>query len=287
MKNQEEKSPETGEEELPAIDAKQAMLTKTMRELDGHENMGKSGYINGKYQYSYSEYKAGLKACSDLVIGQEAKEDSVLKAKYLVRRRKFCINAAAACIKIGHYQQGLEACTLVLGEGADTNMQRQKALFRAGVCARGMGELDAAKDFLMKLLDDDEVDERTQRPIKVQLKGILDEKKRYKKFAREMCSPTREKHVESIILPKKKELTSKELEEITKVEEKREAYLKNKMKQKELDEKSAQRTQVSFMKPPEIMISEEDCISALDILVERYTNAEVQKALKEVRAVYK
>ena len=87
-------------------------------------------------------------------------------------------------------------------------------------------------------------------------------------------------------MPEKKEHTSEGLEEMSKVEEKREAYLKGKRKQAELDEKSAQSTLVSFMKPPEIMMSEENCISALDTLVERYANVEVQKALKEVCALY-
>ena len=290
MKNQEpELSPEQEEEVIKTL-SRQNMLKKIQMELDGHEKAAKEGFIDGRYNYAYSEYKTGLKGLSDHIISNDTRAHPDLQARYQIRRRKFCINAAAACIKIRHFQQGLEACTLVLDEGPDDDMQRRKALFRAGVCARGMGELDAAKDFLTRLLDDEGgIDEKTKRDVKKQLRLVAEEKKSYKKFAREMCS---KKNMESIILPsevEKKAPTPKELEKMAKVEEKREAYLSNMKMQKEIEEKKKNGGESSptsvVMRPPEVMISEEDCISILDTLAERYADSKVQEALKKVRSI--
>mmetsp|Transcript_1547 Transcript_1547/g.3004 ORF Transcript_1547/g.3004 Transcript_1547/m.3004 type:complete len:656 (+) Transcript_1547:65-2032(+) len=278
------------EDEMVKTLSKQNARKKIQMELDGHDNAGKEGYVNGKYHYSYSEYKTGLKSLSDLIVSSDAKDDPALQAQYRLRRRKFCVNAAAACIKIHHFAQGLEACSLVLEEGPDDDAQRRKALYRAGVCARGMGELDAATQFFHKLLsEEDGIDESSVRDVKKQLKGIAQEKKRYKKFAREMCSS---KNAESIILPTKSSdgppKTQEELDKLAEVEEKREAYLQSQKDRKAIDEKERRKKngeegeeEMVRVRPPEVMITEEECMELLDELMERYKRKEVQEALKE------
>mmetsp|Transcript_5825 Transcript_5825/g.12804 ORF Transcript_5825/g.12804 Transcript_5825/m.12804 type:complete len:343 (+) Transcript_5825:149-1177(+) len=294
MKNQEpELSPEEEKEVIETL-SRQNMLKKIQMELDQHDRAAKEGYVDGRYNYAYSEYKTGLKALSDLIVGQHARDDPALKYEYQIRRRKFCVNAAAACIKIHHWAQGLEACTLVLEEGPDDNVQQRKALYRSGVCARGMGELDAAKNFFGRLLEEggEALDERTRRDVVRQLRGVADERRQYKKFAREMCS---EKNAESIILPDGKheatDASPEELERMAEVEKRREAYLANKRAQKEIDEKRRRsKDQGGDSSPlssvmvsvPEVVITEDDCISILDTLTERYAANEVQEALKQV-----
>lgn len=256
---------------------------KIMFELDGHETMGKSAFQKGDYNHAYNEYKVGLKACSDLIVGSDAKGNPDLMAIYKLRCRKFCVNAALACIKIHHWQQGLEACTLVLDEGADSDMQRVKALYRAGVCARGMGELDAAMKFFKRILEEEEnVDERTVRDVKAQMKSVTEEGKRYKKFAQEMCNPTKEKNLETIIIPEKPELSEKGKEKLAEVEQKREEYLERKRKDKEAEERVKREGGARIVNKPEIEMTEDECIDALDYLAERYATPEVQEALKEV-----
>lgn len=147
-----------------------------------------------------------------------------------------------------------------------------------------MGELDTASDFFKKLMDegDENLDESTLRSVKAQLKGVAEEKKRYKRFAREMCNPTNDKNLKSIILPEKKELSEEELEKLAEVDAKREQYLNDKKEQHEHEENKGSSSVGISMKTPDIMISDEDCISALDELAGSYAKEEVQEALKEV-----
>lgn len=264
-------------------DATAAHLRKMMIELDQIEAAGREGYVNEKYNYAYGEYKRGLKSLSDLIVGRMAKEDPELKSVFMARRRKFCANAAAACIKIEHWHQGLEACTLILEEGPDDEMQRRKALFRAGVCARGTGELDAADAFLEKLLEtnanvvpgSDPLDAATLRSIRKEQKTIATERRQYRKFCKNMVS---KKNMDSIpaVVPEGKALTEKELEERAELEEKRRNYQEGKRRMAE--NKEVMRTEPT---EPEVMMSEDDCVGMLDALVERYGDPKIQDELRE------
>ena len=195
---------------------------------------------------------------------------------------QFAANAAAACIKIGYWQQALEASTLILDEGADNEEQRKKALFRAGVGARGMGDLDAARAFHKKLLDEypDDLDKAVKRDIAKQLKGIAEEEKRYKKFAKNIVSKENE---ESIIEPTKTPApaTPEEIEKMTEIEQKREDYQERKRAQANVSEPT--RTKPT---EPEVMMSEEDCIDMLNVFAERYGDEKVQEELKQVSNIY-
>ena len=280
------------EEEMIASLTNQNTLKKIQMEIDQRDASAREGHINGKYHYAYSEYKSGLKSLSDVLVASNMrdlyKDDPAIEAGFRSRRRKFCVNAAAACIKIKHWAQGLEACTLVLEEGPDDAMQRTKALFRAGVCARGMGELEAAEEFLRQVLseldadndggdEEQKVRENTKRDVVKQLREIAAEQKRYAKFARGTCS---KKNADSIILPKKKGVVSaEEMDKMAEVEEKRKEYVENKTAM----EVSARKKSTVTMRAPEVILSEDECNTILDILAERYAVSEVQEALRKVR----
>jgi len=278
------------EEEMIASLTNQNTLKKIQMEIDQRDASAREGHINGKYHYAYSEYKSGLKSLSDVLVASNMrdlyKDDPAIEAGFRSRRRKFCVNAAAACIKIKHWAQGLEACTLVLEEGPDDAMQRTKALFRAGVCARGMGELEAAEEFLRQVLseldadndggdEEQKVRENTKRDVVKQLREIAAEQKRYAKFARGTCS---KKNADSIILPKKKGVVSaEEMDKMAEVEEKRKEYVENKTAM----EVSARKKSTVTMRAPEVILSEDECNTILDILAERYAVSEVQEALRK------
>ena len=143
----------------------------------------------------------------------------VLRKFYEERRRKFEINVAAACIKIRHYEQGLEASNLVLEKPSDDN-QYKKAIYRAGVCYRGLGDFENASKTFRKLLNESDLDGLVRRDILRQLKGIVvQEQKRNKEMARDMMSGKGD----NLIEPEKKQDSPEDLRISEEIEERRHA----------------------------------------------------------------
>ena len=151
MKEKETENTKVKAEEV--CDSMKKNLYMVMIELDRIEESTKQSFVHEKFirayrEYrkalypAYQEYKDGLRHLSALVICY--KDIPSLRKFYEERRRKFEINVAAACIKIIHYQHGLDDSNLVLEKPSDDN-QYKKAIYHAWVCYRGLGGLRERK----------------------------------------------------------------------------------------------------------------------------------------------
>jgi len=252
-------------------DSMKEALDMVMIELDRIEESAKQSFVHEKFNRAYQEYKDGLRSLSDLVIRE--RENPPLREIYEERRRKFAINVAAACIKIRHYEQGLEASNLVLEKPSDDN-QYKKAIYRAGVCYRGLGDFENANKTFRKLLNESDLDGLVRRDILRQLKGIVQEKRRNKEMARGMMSGKGD----NLIEPEKKQDSPEELRLSEEIEERRHAYLASEKNRDMPQNKNPVKRNISA---PEIMITEEECLWILDTLVELYADRAVQDELKQ------
>ena len=241
--------------------------------VDRIEESIKQSFVHEKFNRAYQEFKDGLRYLSDLVICE--KENPPLREVYEERRRKFAINVAAACIKIIHYQQGLDDSNLVLEKPSDDN-QYKKAIYRAGECYRGLEDFENASKTFRKLLNESDLDGLVRRDILRQLKGIVvQEQKRNKEMARDMMSGKGD----SLIEPEKKQDSPEDLRISEEIEERRHAYLANEKNRDMPQNKDPEKRNISA---PEIMITEEEYLFLiLDTLVELYADRAVQDELKQ------
>ena len=282
MKEKETENTKVKAEEV--CDSMKEALDMVFIELDRIKKSTKQSFVHEKFirayrEYrkalypAYQEYKDGLRHLSALVICY--KDIPSLRKFYEERRRKFEINVAAACIKIIHYQHGLDDSNLVLEKPSDDN-QYKKAIYRAGECYRGLGDFENASKTFRKLLNENDLDGLVRRSILRQLKGIVvQEKKRNKEMARGMMSGKGD----NLIEPEKKQDSPEDLRISEEIEERRHAYLANEKNRDMPQNKDPEKRNISA---PEIMITEEEYLFLiLDTLVELYADRTVQDELKQ------
>jgi len=266
----EEEEEVEGEKEETDEDLVAKSDASVLRQLGTIAKDAKMGLEGKKYNFAHERYKEGLRSIADWL---RLKKDDPEMCAFLEEKQKLmAVNGALSCIKIGHYEQGLECAQLVLDKGALTPVQNQKALFRAGVCCRGMGDLKEAKKYFHELLKQEGIDGNTKRAVYKELKIVKEEGETYKKFAQNMCSG-KGKEVESMM---KKSLTETEIKKQMEIEEKRERYVEAK---KQLN--SLKKEVKKPVSKPTISLSEEDCIDMLDTLIERYSDKAVIDEMRQ------
>ena len=179
-------------------------------------------------------------------------------------------------MKTNHYEQALECSRLVLDKGALTPLQHQKALYRAGESSRILGDFKEAKKYATDLMNLPGISNKTKRDAIVLLKNIKVDVAKEKAFAKRFLSG---KGKDIIV----QEMSQKDREKKIENEKRQEDYLERQLKKELWKEKEKPPMDV---KKPKILISDEECVTMLDTLIERYSNKDVIEKLKAATMVH-
>lgn len=267
-----EEMEEEEEEEDTREDLEAKSDAAVLRQLQLIEEDGKQALIAEKYNYAHGKFKEGLRAIADWL--HMKRDDPEFLAILDEKQRLMAVNGALCCLKVGNYQQGLECAQLVLDKGALTPEQHHKALYRAGVCCRGMGDLKEARKYLKQILEIEGISDSTKRSVYKELLVVKEEAEDYKKFAQGFLSGKGKEVVEE-----KKPLTEAEIKKQMEMEKRRERYIEAKKMEKEREERNATK-EPPTVPEPDVLIAEEDCIEMLDMLIERYSDKDVKEELR-------